>query len=88
MKLKKKSKYIKSINLRVNDPHVKVGDHIIDSWGTETIVVRVKFGHDNEDHGTITAWQMNQLDYGADNCEHYVEFDWKRDLKVLKKAGD
>lgn len=57
-----------------------LGDHVCDRFGDEGIVVRIKLGHTAEDHGTIHVWQLNRLEYGADNCEHYSEYRWWEDL--------
>ena len=88
MKLKdKKLRFKQKICLRPDDLHCQVGDHVIDLYGDEGIVVKVLFGSDQEDHGTLTVWQINRTEYGADNCEHYAEINWKECIKVLKKAG-
>ena len=63
---------------------IKRGDRVVDQDGNEGIVVKIVKGHDAEDHGTITVWQMNRYDYGMDNCEHYVEFEWWKSLTVVK----
>ena len=61
---------------------LKIGDHVIDLWNDEGIVVKIIPGFDNENHGTIYVWQMNKLNYGADNCEHYPHFEWFKTLKI------
>lgn len=60
------------------------GDRVKDRNGWEGIVVKIIAGTDNEDHGTIYVWQENQMDYGADNCEHYCEINWRENLEVLE----
>lgn len=59
------------------------GDRVKDRRGWEGIVVRIWPGTDNVNHGTINVWQENQLDYGADNCEHYSEINWREHLEIL-----
>jgi hypothetical protein len=69
-------------------PHeLAVGDHVRDCFGDEGIVVKIKEGWNDEDHGTVTVWQMNRLDYGADNCEHYPHFGWPGILTVVHRAN-
>lgn len=63
---------------------LKIGDHVVDIFGDEGIVVKIIPGINDEDHGTIFVWQMNKLEYGADNCEHYPQFEWFKTLKVVK----
>lgn len=63
----------------------KVGDHVVDAEGFEGIVVKIVKGHDDEDHGTVTVWQLQRYGYGADNCEHYPEFGCDRILKLKRK---
>ncbi len=68
---------------------LKVGDHVIEhslSPLTEGVVVKIVKGFDNDNHGTVFVWQMNRFEYGADNCEHYVEFGWERSLRILEKG--
>lgn len=68
----------------------KVGDHVIDKWNHEGIIVKIIPGTDDENHGTIYVWQLNRNEYGIDNCEHYAELSCRKDptlLKVLKAAG-
>lgn len=60
------------------------GSHVVDSFGNEGIVVKIIPGTDNENHGAVYVWQMNKLNYGADNCEHYSHFKWSDFLKILK----
>lgn len=49
------------------------GDCVVDFHGHTGVVVDVRTGTDDEDHGTITVWQAVRTSYGLDNCEHYAE---------------
>jgi len=64
---------------------IKVGDLVTDYLGDKGIVVKIEKGYDDEDHGTIFVWQMDKYGYGADNCEHYCEFNWKNSLRVINE---
>lgn len=61
------------------------GDQVRDRDGWEGIVVRIWPGTDNVNHGTIYVWQENRGDdaYGADNCEHYSEINWRENLEII-----
>lgn len=61
------------------------GDRVVDNDGNEGIVVKIIKGFDSSDHGTVTVWQMNRLEYGADNCEHYGEFRWWEGLTIVNE---
>ena len=63
--------------------------------GDEGIIVEINKGINNEDHGTVAVWRLNETEYGANNCEHYAEFELEKStfqgkeiLKILKKAGE
>lgn len=72
-------------NERINANRVlQRGNRIEDPWGDIGIVVKIEPGTDNENHGTIYVWQENRMDYGADNCEHYAEINWHRNLRILE----
>lgn len=64
---------------------IKRGSMVIDLDGCCGIVVRIEPGHDIEDHGTVFVWQIDRLEYGADNCEHYCEFGWEKSLVVIEQ---
>ena len=61
------------------------GDRVVDNDGNEGIVVKINKGYDQDDHGTIVVWQLNRDEYGADNCEHYPEFNWQDSLIVINE---
>ncbi len=63
---------------------IYIGAHVVDIYGDEGIVVKIIEGINTEEHGSIYVWQMNKLEYGADNCEHYPHFEWNKILKILK----
>lgn len=58
---------------------------MIDYQGYHGIVVDIKIGISDEEHGTIAVWQKDRYEYGADNCEHYVHFGWEKSLRVLEE---
>jgi len=67
-----------------------VGDHVVDRDGHEGIIVKIIPGTDDENHGIIYVWQLNDIEYGVDNCEHYAELSCRQNpslLRILKKAG-
>ena len=61
---------------------LKVGDQVIDVDKNRGIVVKIEPGIDSEDHGGIFVWQLDRLNYGADNCEHYAHFNWQPYLRL------
>jgi hypothetical protein len=63
---------------------LQVGQHVVDNFGDEGIVVKITPGSSREEHGTVYVWQLNRTEYGADNCEHYPEFEWWNVLKILE----
>lgn len=63
---------------------LRIGDEVIDMYKNKGIVVKIIPGASNEDHGSIYVWQSEKLEYGSDNCEHYVEFGWKPWLRVIE----
>ncbi len=68
---------IRTTNKSPNGDRLSLGDHVRDLYcGDEGIVVKIQLGRTTEDHGSIHVWQLNRTEYGADNCEHYVEFEW------------
>lgn len=74
--------------LKENDrKNLKLGDHVRDIYGDEGIVVKIKKGSDSNEHGTIAVWLMSKTEYGADNCEHYPEFEWWKTLTILSKTN-
>lgn len=66
---------------------LSVGDLVRDTFGDKGIVVKIKKGVSDSDHGTVHVWQLDKIDYGADNCEHYPEFNWQSILKIIKKCN-
>jgi hypothetical protein len=72
--------------MRSNKNEIRVGDKVSDKYGMRGIVVKIERGVSNEDHGTIFVWQLDETDYGADNCEHYAEFEWETHdyLKIIE----
>ena len=52
--------------------------------GYKGVVVKIIEGTNDENHGTVFVWQMDRMEYGADNCEHYPYFGWETSLKVIK----
>lgn len=65
---------------------ISIGDHVKEKMKPyhEGIVVKIRPGTDNENHGTIYVWQLNRTEYGADNCEHYSAVNWQNSLKIIK----
>jgi hypothetical protein len=63
---------------------IKRGDRVIDTYGNRGVVVKVVHGHSVEEHGLVQVWQMDRMNYGADNCEHYCYFEWEKILRILK----
>ncbi len=75
-----------SLALKENEGRtLKRGMRVIDWWGETGIVVKIIPGVDTEDHGTVYVWRDSEMYYGADNCEHYVEFGWQRNLRILEE---
>ncbi len=72
----------KTLKLNINKA-IKRGDVVIDFFGDKGVVVKIKPGVDDENHGTIHVWQSERYEYGADNCEHYPEFGWQEKLRIL-----
>jgi hypothetical protein len=71
---------------RLNESlEISVGDEIVDVEGHKGIVVKVIPGVSIEDHGTVYVWQSERVEYGADNCEHYIHYNWKPFLRILTK---
>ena len=66
------------------DRVLRVGDSVIDMYKNAGVVVKISPGVDIEDHGTIYVWQSEQVGYGDDNCEHYVEFGWQKLLRIVQ----
>jgi len=66
---------------------LKRGDRVSDSNGHKGVVVKIVKGTDNQNHGTIYVWQEDRYSYGADNCEHYAEINWKSSLKILDEEA-
>jgi hypothetical protein len=64
---------------------IKRGSLVVDQYGNHGIVVRINIGTDIENHGTIAVWQMDRYEYGADNCEHYPQFEWYKDLTIIEE---
>jgi hypothetical protein len=64
---------------------LKRGDIVVDHYGDKGVVVKIIPGISDEEHGTIYVWQMDRTEYGADNCEHYVEFGWEKHLTVIER---
>jgi len=62
---------------------LKRGDRVIEKNGHKGIVVKIIKGTNDEDHGTIYIWQEDRDKYGADNCEHYAEINWKSYLRII-----
>ena len=60
-----------------------VGDKVIDIDKNLGIVVKIIIGTDIDDHGTIYVWQLERVEYGSDNCEHYAEINWRENLRIL-----
>jgi hypothetical protein len=58
---------------------------VVDVDNNRGVVVKIEPGTDDEDHGTVYVWQLDRMDYGADNCEHYPEFGWQRCLTILEE---
>ena len=65
---------------------ITVGDSVTDCDGHKGVVVKIIPGIDNENHGTIFVWQQDRLEYGADNCEHYVHYGWEKSLRIVTKS--
>jgi len=72
-------------NERINAHHLLcIGDRVKDENGNTGVVVKIIYGKDIEDHGTIFVWQEDRYEYGADNCEHYSQINWHKYLRVLE----
>lgn len=56
--------------------------------GYKGVVVKIEKGTDDENHGTVFVWQMDRMEYGSDNCEHYTYFGWENFLKVIKDVDE
>lgn len=75
-------------NERINSTaFLSLGDKVIDVDGNKGIVVKIIEPEDPknpsiDDHGTIFVWQLDRIEYGSDNCEHYCYTNWK---KILRK---
>ena len=63
---------------------IRRGSLVVDRFGDRGIVVKIVKGTSHEEHGTIYVWQMDRMEYGADNCEHYPEFCWQDTLTVVE----
>jgi hypothetical protein len=64
---------------------ITVGDQVVDGYGHRGIVVKIIVGYDSSNHGIINVWQLDQMDYGADNCEHYCYTNWRDHLRIVKR---
>ncbi len=71
------------MNLR----NIKVGDKVKDIDGHKGIVVKIIESGIDEDneyfHGVIYVWQLDRIDYGSDNCEHYTYDNWRSFLTFI-----
>jgi hypothetical protein len=65
------------------DKSIELGDIVVDFFGSKGVIVKV-VKSTNDFHGTIYAWQMDKLGYGADNCEHYSYDGWQDNLMILE----
>ena len=66
---------------------IKRGNLVQDTFGSRGVVVKIdiwdgELSHEN--HGTIYVWQIDETEYGADNCEHYPYFEWENCLTILE----
>lgn len=80
-------------NERVNqDATLGRGDVVTDGLGVRGVVVKIVPPLDGtltlEDHGCIYIWRDDTTEYGADNCEHYAVVGWRRNLRILERAGE
>jgi len=76
----------KKVDVEGDSPlnNIYIGAHVVDLDAYEGIVVKIEPGYDVEEHGTVFVWQLNRVEYGIDNCEHYPFFEWHKSLKILK----
>jgi hypothetical protein len=63
---------------------IRRGSLVVDNFGDKGVVVKIVKGTNHENHGTIYVWQSERTGYGADNCEHYPEFEWQKSLNILE----
>lgn len=69
---------------------IRRGSKVVDIFGHEGIVVDIDLMGctpdelSNENHGSITVWQSQRTEYGADNCEHYSYLGWESLITVLE----
>lgn len=82
MKKTQFAKWLKDTEIANDGKIIAIGCQVIDPEGHRGIVVAVEEGHDIEDHGRIAVWQMDRLEYGPDNCEHYPHYGWERILQI------
>lgn len=62
-----------------------IGDHVkeVRKPFHQGIVVKIVPDMTIHDHGTIYVWQLNRVEYGIDNCEHYPVLEWEKSLKII-----
>ena len=74
----------KTIKLNENR-EIKRGDVVVDRDRNKGVVVQIYVPENPtvEDHGSISVWQSERFEYGADNCEHYAWTNWKSNLRIL-----
>lgn len=65
---------------------IRRGCIVVDLDRNKGVVVDVQIPDDPtiEDHGSVTVWQSERTNYGADNCEHYTWINWRRHLRILE----
>lgn len=74
---------------KANDgKELAVGDEVWDGDKGRGIVVKIIPNNPEnpiEEHGAIYVWQMDRLEHGADNCEHYAFTNWNWHLMIMSK---
>ena len=66
---------------------IKRGNIVEDLDGYKGVVVEIDTWNDEplsiENHGTISVWQIDRMNYDADNCEHYPYYNWHNLFKIV-----
>lgn len=78
------AKWMKDTEVANDGKVISVGNQVVDPEGNRGIVVKIIRGSDEKEHGTIVVWQLDRLEYGADNCEHYPYENWNRILRIQR----
>lgn len=63
---------------------LQVGNKVMDLNKNLGVVVKIDPPQEEGDHGTVYVWQLEKINYGADNCEHYAFTQWSSILRILE----